>query len=183
MTKREITHLCFKLLGAYALLLAVADTRGFAYVLTLSPGGRDATVSHVVAAIGPLILLTLAGCILWTKADFFAGRIFLPEAGDHGRTVLTAQEWQVIAFRVLGMFVLVGAIPSLVRVLVFFLVEGENSAMIRRLTTDRVIELVRFVVQTGVGLWLLLSREGLQKLMAKTQGKEDVPVDTTEIHA
>lgn len=62
MTKREITHLCFKLLGAYALLLAVADTRGFAYVLTMSPGGSDEMVSHLVAAFGPLILLTLSGC-------------------------------------------------------------------------------------------------------------------------
>jgi hypothetical protein len=141
----------------------------------MSPGGSDDIVSHLVAALGPLILLTLAGFILWTKADFFAGRIFLPETGQ---TVLSAQEWQVIAFRVLGMFVLVDAIPSMVRVLVFFLVEGENSAMIRRLTTDRIVELVRFAVQTGVGLWLLLSREGLQKLMVKTQKKED----TTEKH-
>lgn len=182
MTKREITHLCFKLLGAYALLLAVADTRGFAYVLTMSPGGSDEMVSHLVAAFGPLILLTLSGCILWTKADFFAGRIFLPEAGISGRTVLSAQEWQVIAFRVLGMFVLVNAIPSMVRVLVFLLVEGKDSAMIRRLTTDRVVELVRFVAQTGIGLWLLLSRDGLQKLMAKTQRKEDVQKDTIETH-
>jgi len=182
MTKREITHLCFKLLGAYALLLAVADTRGFAYVLTMSPGGSDDMGSHLVAAFGPLILLTLAGLILWTKADFFAGRVFLPETGGPGQAVLSAQEWQVIAFRVLGMFVLVDAIPSMVRVLVFFLVEGENSAMIRRLTTDRIVELVRFAVQMGVGLWLLLSREGLQKLMAKTQRKEAVQEDATETH-
>lgn len=119
MTKREITHLCFKLLGAYALLLSVADTRGFAYVLTMSPGGSDEMASHLVAAFGPLILLTLAGLILWTKADFFAERVFLPETGGPGQAVLSAQEWQVVAFRVLGMFVLVYAIPSMVRVLVF----------------------------------------------------------------
>lgn len=70
----------------------------------------------------------------------------------------------------------------MVRVLVFLLVEGKDSAMIRRLTTDRVVELVRFVAQTGIGLWLLLSKDGLQKLMAKTQRKEDVQEDSTETH-
>lgn len=54
--------------------------------------------------------------------------------------------------------------------------------MIRRLTTDRIVELMHFAVQTGVGLWLLLSREGLQKLMAKTLRKEAVQEDATETH-
>lgn len=168
MTIKNLAGLSCKVLAVYTLVLALQSLNYFA-ILPVSimenfPSGVT-TLLVMVAFIPSILLLTLAA-ILWFRADRFAGHM-APDKNTSGeKTAVSGEDVQVIAFSVVGVLVLAGAVPELFQfvsnlVLQRSLQDHSLSETVSVYTVSRAIGLA---VRLVIGFWLLLGARGLAGL-------------------
>jgi len=156
MNRTEVTILSFKVLSVYAFIRAIDNSSYILYYIVSKDQFDPASKLKLLSISAPVLLLALCGGILWYTASLLATSIFRSTASADESSASLA-DVQIVAFSVVGLFVLATAFPDLVNVLAVILtaswIEGGARAMIHNV--------VVLVLKVALGLWLLLGSHGI----------------------
>jgi hypothetical protein len=162
MTKREIAILAFKILSIYAFIQAIDQSSYVLYCITSQDQFDPAAKVELIWISVPPMLLALCGTILWFTAPFLATSVFKTTGSEYASTASLA-DIQMVAFSVVGLFILATGFPELVNVLTVNLtaswIEGGWRAKIHNI--------VVLVLKIALGLWLLLGSDGIVSFIRK----------------
>jgi hypothetical protein len=162
MTKRDIAILSFKVLGVYAFMQAIDKSYYILYYLIYKNQFDIASKLNLVLTSVPTLLSAICGILLWFTAPSLAASIF-KSIGPEDASQASLVDVQMVAFSIVGLFILATGFPDLVNVVVVMLtaMPGGNRAMIHNI--------VVLVLKIALGLWLLLGSRNLVKIVRSTQ--------------
>jgi len=156
MTKKEIATLSFKLLSLYAILQLI-DKLGY-IISYLLYGDRSGAkfLNFIIWAVPPLLFL-ICGILLWYTASPLASSLF-KSTGSNDKFNASLIEVQIVAFSVVGLFVLAESFPNFVRIVVWYY-SGTSITPIQKspLAGDG----TAFLLRSAFGFWLLFGSRGL----------------------
>ena len=160
MQKEQIVGLAVRL---FAIVLVIYTIR---YGSSLLPMTRPpGNVSFLLIA-GFTVPLLLAALLLWMFPLIIVGTI-LPEIKTSGSSVpLEAGEIQIVAFSILGLWVLSTTVPDIFYWSTFvYLAKGIKFS----LTPEQVGNIVATVIELIIGFWLLFGAKGLRGLLRRVR--------------
>lgn len=168
MRKEEIVGLAVRIFALYLVLTAVTGLGTFiAFNETGLPGTMPRAAMVAVVAI-PLALALL----LWFFPLTVAHKLLPPMTADAAPTRLGPGEYQVVAFSVLGMWVLAEQLPAMISWIgVAIYVHGEEADL---MTAREIGRLASTVAGLGIGFWLLFGARGLVGLLRSVRSAGDV---------
>jgi len=157
MTKKEIATLSFKLLSLYAILQLIDK---LAYIISYLIYGDLSGVKFLnfIAWAVPPFLFLVCGILLWYTASPLASSLFKTAALDD-KFNASLTDVQIVAFSVVGLFVLADSLPNFVRVAVWYSTSIEKSA----LSGDG----AAFLLRSVFGFWLLFGSRGIVNFIHK----------------
>ncbi len=162
MTKREIAILSFKILSVYAFIQAIDKCSYVLYYIISQDQFDPAAKVGLISISVPPMLSALCGTILWFTAPLLATSVFKATGSEYTSTASLA-DIQIVAFSVVGLFILATGFPDLVNVLTVNLtaswIEGGWRATIHNI--------VVLVLKIALGLWLLLGSDGIVSFIRK----------------
>ena len=153
MTKKEIATLSFKVLSLYAMLQLI-DKLGY-IISYLLYGDRSGAkfLNFIIWAVPPLLFL-ICGILLWYTASPLASSLFRT-TGSEDKSNTSLIDIQVVAFSVVGLFVLAESFPNFVRVAVWYYLA--NAIQKSPLAGDG----SAFLLRSAFGFWLLFGSRGI----------------------
>jgi hypothetical protein len=156
MQKEQIVGLAVRL---FAIFLVVYTIR---YGSSLLPMTHPPNNVSFLLITGFTVPLLLAAFLLWTFPLTIAKTI-LPEVKTSSGTVpLEASGIQVVAFSILGLWVLSTAVPDVFYWSTFiYLAKGINFS----LTPEHIGNALATVIELVIGFWLLFGAKGLRGLL------------------
>ena len=188
MTKREVATLALRLSGLYALLQMVMKLDMIPFYVSMTMQGFQSGSGMpgllvVVIELIPLWLLGCVGCLLMTFAGGFARRLF-PDMGDgDANTPVSARHIQAIAFSVVGVVLLVLALPQLARTVTILVCKHDRVrwSVLVAPGVRLCVGLVLFFGGAGLAaIWHRLYRAGCRFRTWKLEPVEEQPVDGGE---
>ncbi len=155
MQKEQIVGLAVRL---FAIFLVVYTIR---YGSSLLPMTRPPNNVSFLLLAGFTVPLLLAALLLWIFPLTIAGTI-LPEIKTSGSSVpLEVGEIQIVAFSILGLWVLSTAVPDIFYWSTFvYLAKGIEFS----LTPEHIGNIVVTVIEIIIGVWLVFGAKGLRGL-------------------
>ncbi|MDY7011554.1 MAG: hypothetical protein SVV80_12505, partial [Planctomycetota bacterium] len=114
----------------------------------------------------PVLLYLVAGILLWRRSNALAGRMVSDEQTEGDQCRLPGREFMAIAFSIVGLVVLVHAIPRIASVLAY-LVSQPPPDFQNRWTASTIAQLTALGVQVILGAVLFMSGWGLARLVMK----------------
>jgi len=125
MTQRELASVALKLLGVYAVLQAIFYLEaevGFGFflnktVLNQTDFGAPAAAGLLILGFIPCITAGAIGALLIVRTQWFARRLFRDDRELDLSSTLSSEDVQAVAFAVVGVLVLLLAIPRTTEVL------------------------------------------------------------------
>lgn len=175
MNRREIAALACKIISLYLFVQVLSLSGAFVFLFMggLSAlSGKDhfrgfdlvATAMAVVPAVAYLV----AGIVLWRKADGIASRMTSEDPTPVTRTDITGPGVMMIALVVVGIFVLITGLRSIVNSLVLFARYKQYGEYTGR---DLVLmpKLWSGVLGFVIGLVVILGRRGLTNLLYRVR--------------
>jgi hypothetical protein len=159
MTKKEIATLSFKLLGLYAILQLIDK---LAYIISYLIYGDLSGVKFLnfIAWTVPPSLFLICGIFLWFTAPSLASSLFrTTESDDKFNASLI--DVQIVAFSVVGLFVLAESFPSFVRAATWYFTTTSSGRS--ALSGD----LIAFLLRSTLGFWLLFGSRGIVGFIRK----------------
>ena len=175
MTKREIASLACKILAVYALLQLPQYVQGIYFLLsgifTGELWGEDihrtqSLFWNLSTVFVPTVLYLVAGILLWRSSDALAGRMVSDDQPPEGQSTISGQAVSVIAFSIVGLVVLVHAIPRITSVL-SYLAFQPTMEFESRWTANVISELIALGVQVILGAVLLVGGRALSQLVMR----------------
>lgn len=170
MTKREIATLSFKVLSIYAIIQAINQSYNVLYYLIYKNQLDDTSRINLVLNSVPIILLTLCCIILWCAAPFLATSIFKATTSENSSQASGVQaslvSIQVIAFSVVGLFILATSLPNLVDIIVVILL---TSKSIQGGTVPIIHDIIVLSLKVVLGFWLLFGSHGIVNFIRSVQ--------------
>lgn len=171
MQKRDTTIIAVRLLALYVIiimavnpLLSYFSMIGFVNTGT-DPMSRAVVLSGIIAGV---LYLTI-GIGLWLYSTSLANLI----TRDLSETTQSTEEFtlegiQVVAVSIVGLIVLSSAIPALFKLIVSSQFPGTNPKYVRTIDAMGkmkaeipVVDLVKVIVEMGLGFWFLLGSNGI----------------------
>ncbi len=171
MTKREIASLACKILAVYALLQIPQYLQSvyffvvslFTEVLSFGDAHFQWTLS---ATFIPTLLYLVVGILLWRRSDALASRMVSDDRPPEGQSTISGRAVSAIAFSIVGLVVIVHAIPRIARIL-SYLAFRPTMEFESRWTANVIAELTALGVQVILGAVLFMSSRGLSRLVMK----------------
>lgn len=165
MTNHDITKLAFKILCIYAFIRAIElSTKVIPYFYDYYEEAGQESVWVGIQILLPPILLIVGGIILWVTAPALSKIIFrtsdLPDQQN-----LSFIELQTIAFSVVGLIILIDALPYLIKSIIALYMFKAYSISDKRSIIERNTLLIFALIKTAIGFWLLLGSRGIVKLI------------------
>lgn len=172
MTQKQIASLSLKLLGIYSIIEAIPLLRELSQVfawrgskieMESGPIHTDLLLIGIMTSVG---LLLLIGCCLIIFSKSLTKRMITEEEIINGTTELTAKNIQAIAFSVVGLVMIVIAIPHLVQL-------AANLQALKSAGAESVKESIQIgtwvysigmAVQFIIGILLFLGGRGLSSI-------------------
>jgi hypothetical protein len=111
MTKQELSQIALKILGIFALLESVQLMSGFMNVFAFPEDILFNRYVLILSMILPLLVLVSAGIILIVRTEIIALKFF--PTGPIENIDLKIDQIQAIAFSIIGVALIVTAIPKL----------------------------------------------------------------------
>ncbi len=178
MTKKEIVSLSLKLAGIYCLIMSISYL-SFA-LMTIVPALRrqgfwDMLISitpfvSLLLSITPSLLLLLFGAYLMFSSKL-PSRMASSIIQEEKATSFTFQDIQVLAFSIIGVWLLASAIPAFFRPVIQIIVQ--RSASQRPVSVFQngyfISQIVAAVLKLALGIYLFSGSKGLAKLWQKFQ--------------
>lgn len=180
MNYRNIAKLACQIMAIYYFILSINMIPSFIVTLVyfhdrINDMGQQ--ISSYLAMSGPMLI---ASIILWVFAD----KISKLMAGDSLESTenisLDLKNKTVLAFVIMGMFILTRSIPDLTRLLSQFMImnSGQMVNSESKAYIDYLTRIIADIVQILMGLWLLLGSRGIVKVLQgfRDFGKENIEV-------
>lgn len=164
MTRNEIGTLSFKILGIYAIVIAIEKLPAILRLMYLSDLKGPQMLSLLSSAVPP-VLLALCGIALWFLAPGLT-RVALGARLTEEKPSATIAEIQEVAFSVIGMYVLANALPNLVQSAVFYYYIASSGQEGGAPLGGTIIVLL---FQLALGVWLLLGFRKIVSWIRSTQ--------------
>jgi hypothetical protein len=158
ITAREIATLSFKVLSLYAFIQAIDKLPSFINYM-YKYNFIEAGILNSMIFAAPMLLLLLCGGLLWFIAPFLASIISKSDISVDG-SAASLLDIQVVAFSVVGLYMLADSLPALVRSVIWHFTGGYLYK-----SSPLVGEIMGFLVRITIGLWLLFGARGLVNLI------------------
>ncbi|MHC4535997.1 MAG: hypothetical protein ACYS6K_18765 [Planctomycetota bacterium] len=183
MTKKEIISLSLKLAGIYCLIMAIT-LFGYAIPSVVSSLKRQGFWSMLISItpflslllrIIPFVLLILFGFYL-ISSDKLPSKIASSMIQDEKPASFNFQNIQVLAFSIIGVWLLAGAIPFFFRIIIQIIVMHSTSQQPVSVFQNSwfISQIVIAVLKLALGIYLFLGGKGLTKLWQKCQSTSDM---------
>ncbi len=179
MTKKEIVSLSLKLAGIYCLIMSLSYL-SFAIMSVVSflrgQGFWDMLTSItpfvlLLLSFTPVVLLLLFGVYLIFSSKLPSKMASSMIEGEK-TTSFTFQDIQVLAFSIIGVWLLSSAIPIFIRNIVEIIVMHLTSQ--QSVPVYFISQIVAAVLKLALGIYLFSGGKGLVKLWQKCQGTRDL---------
>ena len=159
MTKKEIATLSFKLLSLYAFLQLI-DKLGYIISYLLYEDFSGAKFLNFITWAVPPLLFLICGLLLWYTASPFASSLF-KTTGSDDKSNASLKDIQIVAFSVVGLFVLAESFPDFVRLAVWYY--SATAIQKSPLAGDG----AAFLLRSAFGFWLLFGSRGIVNFIRK----------------
>jgi hypothetical protein len=180
MTKREIAALSFRILALwlfteFAIMLCSILGGSIIAILTVFSGQRQADslwTSIGFGAIPALIYLALSA-ILWINANRLAAYVYDDQIDDDlsGKITWKVEDVLAAAFAVMGVYIVVSAIPTLFRRLARLFASGTPVKVVWE-DLNWQIEFWATMIQIFLGLWLAIGMRGIVRFLRSLQRRD-----------
>ena len=183
MTKKEIVSLSIKLVGIYCLITAITHL-SYAVPSVIFSLRRQSFWSMIISItpflslllyLIPFVLLLLFGFYL-IFSDKLPSKIASSLIQEEKTTSFTFQDIQVLAFSIIGVWLLASAIPAFFQPIIRIIVQ--RSASQRSVSVFQngyfISQIVVAVLKLALGVYLFSGGKGLAKLWKKFQSKTDM---------
>jgi hypothetical protein len=167
MTKREVCRLSCRVLSIYNLTNFFLLLNVPVAMLQTTMITHSSTLPWLLSLILPVLVLLLSA-FLWFGAEALSARMISGAESSESASGVTSEVIQRLAFAVVGLLILVGAISPLERLIqdTFHPIPDPRSPIdewnLARLAVEVVIRL-------ALGVWLLFGAEGLSRLLQKAK--------------
>lgn len=171
MSKREIADLAFKILGIAAFIFSISLLFKTIATIQVFVRTNPGSIWLLPVSFIPVFLLWCVAWYLFHSGEKLSEKIF-PESASIKKVVSAdLNEVQIVAFAVIGVFLIVQAIPALFVVVtkVFYLNIVQNNAIINQLQQRFVGEIAGSLIKFLIGLFLFFRSDGLFLLWQKMQ--------------
>lgn len=183
MTKKEIISLSLKLAGIYCLIMAITHL-GYTIPSVVSFLRRQDFWSMLISItpflslllfLTPSVLLLLFGFYL-IFSDKLPSKIASSLIQEEKTASFTFQDIQVLAFSIIGVWLLASAIPIFFRPIVQIIVVHSTSQRPVSVFQNSyyISQIVIAVLKLALGIYLFLGGKGLAKLWQKCQSTTDM---------
>ena len=169
MTKKEIVSLSLKLAGIYCLIMAISHF-GYAIPSVVILGRRGFWSMLLLLSLTPFVLLLLFGVYLIFSSKL-PSKMASSMIQEEKTTCFTFQDIQVLAFSIIGVWLLSSAIPNFIRNIVEIMVMHLTSQQSVPVFRDKyfISRIVAAVLKSALGIYLFSGSKGLAKLWQKLQ--------------
>jgi len=162
MTKEQIVALAVKLFAVFLLIYGLGQ---LASIIPLSYYDNISVGAWItIAGLG----LFFAGIILflWFFPLFISRKLLPSDEVKEGESIASVKDIDVIAFSILGLWVLASAVPDMVYwILMWMTVLSKSSG--DAMLTEQVINTTVTVLEIIIGVWLLVGARGLRGLLRR----------------
>ena len=182
MTKKEIISLSLKLAGIYCLIMALS-LLGYTVPSVISSLSRQSFWSMIISitpflllllSLTPFVLLLLFGFYL-IFSNKLPSKMASSMIQEEKTTSFTFQDIQVLAFSIIGVWLLASAIPTLIRPIVQIILQHLNSQQSVSFfqISYYISQIVTAVLKLALGIYLFTGGKGLTKLSQKFQSAQE----------
>ena len=163
MTKKEIVSLSLKLAGIYCLIMSISYL-SFAIMSAVSSWRQG--FSYMLISIIPSVLLLLFGAylIFSNKLPSIMASSMIQEEKT---TSFTFQDIQVLAFSIIGVWLLSSTIPTFIQAILRITILYSSSQ--QSVPVYFISQIVAAVLKLALGIYLFSGSRGLAKLWQKFQ--------------
>jgi hypothetical protein len=160
---KKIAITIFRALSIYSIVKSIEIV---AYRLPIISNINDLHYSllTIIQVIASSLLLVVGAFIIWYLSPIFADSIFKHKVADD-EYKFSSNDIHVIIFSAIGMFIIVEALPGIVRIILFYYQIESLSMVDKALIADRNSSLISLILQFILGLWLLLGSHGIINLV------------------
>ena len=112
MTRRDIAHVAFRVLGVWLIATAVASSAGLYYLyftLREEPSGNQ-----LLQFLAQLVFPVVTGLAVWGLADWLAALVFPARDTPVVTTRVTAAQAYEVLIAAMGVYILATSLPRLV---------------------------------------------------------------------
>lgn len=168
MHNKHIAEMACKILAIYIFIQGLIQLTYFPMSLITDIGGQ---VNLIVVSFIPFMILFAVSILLWIYAKVLAEYIApsedisVRETPNHDYN-----ELQAIAFSVVGLVIIAGAIPRLIQLIPNLAFYSENALWDPRFKLRTIIEAIVPIAQLTIGFFLLFSSKGLVELLNRIRG-------------
>ena len=163
MTKKEIVSLSLKLAGIYCLIMAITHL-SFASMTVVSTWRKG--FLYMLISIIPFVSLILFGAYLIFSSKL-PSKMASSMIEEEKTTSFTFQDIQVLAFSIIGVWLLSSAIPTFFQTIVRITVLYSSSQ--QSIPVYFTSQIVAAVLKLALGIYLFSGSKGLAKLWQKLQ--------------
>ena len=177
MNRSDIATLGLKLVGVYAIVLALSHTEAIGLAISAVGSGRMEGVAPLPWAFGaliPFVLLLVSGLLLVLCAEQIGRIIVGNQETQPVDTALSSADVQALAFSVVGVGIACLALPRLGRIVVNAgLLHGSTGqAAGARFRTRAWAQAIGPAIQLLVGTALFFGGRNLSRIWQKLQGQD-----------
>ncbi len=173
MTKKEIVSLSLKLAGIYCLIIAISHLN--ITIMSAFSALRGQSFWSMLISITPFVLLLLfAAYLIFSRK--LPSRMASSIIQEEEATSFTFQNIQMLAFSIIGVWLLSSAIPNIIQPIVRITVLHSTSqeSVSVSLNTFIISQIVAEILKVALGIYLFSGGKGLAKLWQKFQSTRGV---------
>jgi Ca2+/Na+ antiporter len=165
MTKKEIVSLSLKLAGIYCLIKAIP----YVDLVISAVGLRSLGFMFMLLQITPFVLLLLFGAYLIFSSKL-PSKMASSMIQEEKTTSFTFQDIQVLAFSIIGVWLISCAFPYFIYAIVRIVEHSTSQQSVSVFRDSNIIsQIVTGVFKLALGIYLFSGSKGLAKLWQKLQ--------------
>ncbi|UCZ52167.1 hypothetical protein LGQ02_15125 [Bacillus shivajii] len=181
MNIRNMTVIALKILAVYVVIQSLQHLPMFISTSqmfsTLNDPMMHTTINFPIVLIGmlPFLIIVGAGVMLWIYAEkltvFIMKKQNINEDSDKQDNKINAYHLQTAAFSVVGLIVLVHAIPQLFNLIPgLLLLQEQYASIVSTNMSNSLFHSIGVILQIFIGVYLLFSAKGLSNMLQKVRG-------------
>jgi hypothetical protein len=186
MTIRNAAFVGIRLLALYLFIHLVAGIPGWMLFFLGARGSQGISPAALwVSAVGPYVLELAAAVVLWGWAGKLADSLVGAERAEFS---VSARDWSAAASILIGMFLVVRALPSILSAIALFFPQpqyrgGDVTDLLRLFDRDPVRNglstgLIAGVIMLAAGLVLVLAHKWVARQLTTARFAEPEEVET-----
>jgi hypothetical protein len=165
MTKRETAVLACRLFTIYGLFTFLSwagiVVQGGWSMFRFQPGTSIGEMLLLIAFVTPTILILFFSIWIWRNADWLASKLLPEPEVSTGESTLNASDLQIVAFSVVGLLVIVEALPQISSIVLEYMYRTEVAGSRQSVTPILGRPLVLGIIKLLLGVGLLFGARGL----------------------